>query len=298
MAAVCISGGNSRHPEIVISSPSIEISTLLGFTPGSATSMRTARSVSRTSIGGSQAGRGKTEPVGRKISRCNCSARASISNASDHIHLRGKFESMIAPAILEKRRLPPRHRYRVFTASSIAIAVSSCTSSTAPLGTLGKSTNEGNSLQLAIGETHCLFQFCIERFQSIRRLFLQHCSSRTGGARRIVEAPRWRSAYVATRQPKWRTVGRAAAYHILWVRGYRDHTISRRGFNLFKPLRRHFQATPFLLSRPLASRSRQPKRLGSKDRRSARPSPQRGRTGRPRVPQFRGGRACRGWGLP
>src|ERR1700684_632196 len=36
---------------------------------------------------------------------------------------------------------------------------------------LGKSTNERNSLQLAIGETHCLFQFCIERFQSIRRLF-------------------------------------------------------------------------------------------------------------------------------
>jgi hypothetical protein len=114
-----------------------------------------------------------------------------------------------------------------------------------PLGTLGKSTNEGNSLQLAIGEMHCLFQFCIERFQSIRRLFLQHSNSRAGGARRIVEGRRWPSAYVAARQPKRRTVGRAGAYHILWVRGYRDHTIPGRGFNLFKPLRRHFRATPF-----------------------------------------------------
>src|ERR1700734_1732765 len=39
-------------------------------------------------------------------------------------------------------------------------------------------------------------------------------------------------------------VARSAAYHILWVRGYRDHTIPGRGFNLFKPLRRHFRATP------------------------------------------------------
>jgi hypothetical protein len=30
---------------------------------------------------------------------------------------------------------------------------------------------------------------------------------------------------------------------MLWVRGFRDHTISGRGFNLFKPLRRHFRAT-------------------------------------------------------
>src|SRR5271170_7268850 len=36
---------------------------------------------------------------------------------------------------------------------------------------------------------------------------------------------------------------RGPAYHILWLRGFRDHTISRRGFNLFKPLRRHFPAT-------------------------------------------------------
>jgi len=33
--------------------------------------------------------------------------------------------------------------------------------------------------------------------------------------------------------------------YILWVRGFRDPTISGRGFNLFKPLRRHFRATPF-----------------------------------------------------
>ena len=49
---------------------------------------------------------------------------------------------------------------------------------------------------------------------------------------------------------------------MLWVRGFRDHTISGRGFNLFKPLRRHFRATPFLPSGPLARRSRRRKRLG------------------------------------
>jgi hypothetical protein len=37
----------------------------------------------------------------------------------------------------------------------------------------------------------------------------------------------------------------AAVYQILWLRGFRDHTISGRGFNLFKRLRRHFRATPF-----------------------------------------------------
>jgi hypothetical protein len=36
----------------------------------------------------------------------------------------------------------------------------------------------------------------------------------------------------------------APAYQILWVRGFRAHTISGRGFNLFKALRRHFRATP------------------------------------------------------
>jgi len=49
-----------------------------------------------------------------------------------------------------------------------------------------------------------------------------------------------------------RSRARSAArpvYHILWVRSFRGHTISRRGFNLFKPLRRHFPATPISLSR-------------------------------------------------
>jgi hypothetical protein len=61
-----------------------------------------------------------------------------------------------------------------------------------------------------------------------------------------------------------RTVSRASAYYILWVRGFRDHTISGRGFNLFNLLRRHFRATPFLPSGPLAPRFRRPKRLCSK----------------------------------
>jgi hypothetical protein len=35
---------------------------------------------------------------------------------------------------------------------------------------------------------------------------------------------------------------RAPVYQMLWVRGFRGHTICGRGFNLFKPLRRHFRA--------------------------------------------------------
>src|SRR5277367_2890518 len=50
---------------------------------------------------------------------------------------------------------------------------------------------------------------------------------------------------LAVRQPERRTVSRPPGYQILWVRGVRAHTISGRGFNLFKPLRRHFRATPF-----------------------------------------------------
>src|SRR5271163_933748 len=49
---------------------------------------------------------------------------------------------------------------------------------------------------------------------------------------------------LTARQPESRTVSRAV-YHILWVRDFRANTISRRGFNLFKELRRHFPATSF-----------------------------------------------------
>ena len=66
-----------------------------------------------------------------------------------------------------------------------------------------------------------------------------------------------------------RTVSRAPMHQIMWLRGFRAHTISRRGFNLFKPLRRHFPATRFC-RQPLSQR---PKRLGSKGRRSARRPP-------------------------
>jgi hypothetical protein len=44
-----------------------------------------------------------------------------------------------------------------------------------------------------------------------------------------------------TVSPK-RTVSRAPVYQMLWVRDFGDHTILGRGFNLFKPLRRHFRA--------------------------------------------------------
>ena len=39
-----------------------------------------------------------------------------------------------------------------------------------------------------------------------------------------------------------RTVSHAPVYQMLWLRGFGDHTILGRGFNLFKPLRRHFRA--------------------------------------------------------
>jgi len=47
---------------------------------------------------------------------------------------------------------------------------------------------------------------------------------------------------LAARQPESGRQPRAV-YKILWLRGIPDHTISGRGFNLFKLLRRHFRAT-------------------------------------------------------
>ena len=62
-------------------------STRSGSTPGSAMNTSTSCSVSSTSTGGSQAMRAR---AGRKNSRCMRSARASMSQASDHIQLLGK----------------------------------------------------------------------------------------------------------------------------------------------------------------------------------------------------------------
>jgi hypothetical protein len=70
----------------------------------------------------------------------------------------------------------------------------------------------------------CLFQFCIERSQSVRRLFLQlrHCGSSAGVAH---GGPRARVPdLVGSRLP--------SPYHF------------RARINLFKALRRHFRATP------------------------------------------------------
>ncbi len=100
------------------------------------------------------------------------------------------------------------------------------------------------------------FQFCIERFQSIGRLFLQLPQNRN-------------LVVLAARQPEPRTAGRAPAHQMLWVRGYRGHTISGRGFNLIKRLRRHFRATP--LCRPaLSGRDPTTETRRSKDCRAAR----------------------------
>ena len=45
-------------------------------------------------------------------------------------------------------------------------------------------------------------------------------------------------------------VSRAPVYQILWARGFRATTISEPGFNLFKPLRRHFRADSVVAVRP------------------------------------------------
>jgi hypothetical protein len=54
---------------------------------------------------------------------------------------------------------------------------------------------------------------------------------------------------LAARQPEGRTVSRAL-FHISWVRGFRAHTISWPGFNLFKLLRRHLPADSLVAVRP------------------------------------------------
>ena len=70
------------------------------------------------------------------------------------------------------------------------------------------------------------FQFCIWRFQSVRRLFLQLCSF-------VILA---RSRARSTARPCTISCGLAAS-ELLPFPG--------ADFNLFKPLRRHFRATPF-----------------------------------------------------
>jgi len=77
-----------------------------------------------------------------------------------------------------------------------------------------------------------------------------------------------RLVILAARQPGSHTVSCGSVYQMLRVRGFRAHAISRRGSNLFKPLRRHFAATPFCRH----ARGDPGDRLGSKDRRSARRS--------------------------
>jgi hypothetical protein len=103
------------------------------------------------------------------------------------------------------------------------------------------------------------FQFCIGRFQSVRRLFSFFCNF----------------VILATHPPESGTVSRAPVYHILWVRGFRAHTISGRGFNFFKPLRRHFRPTPFcrpvLSRRDSGNRNASFQKIDDQSRRSPRP---------------------------
>src|SRR5271156_2616580 len=65
------------------------------------------------------------------------------------------------------------------------------------------------------------------------------CEAENFPARRIRQL--WQSC---GSQPE-RAVSRGGRVPDLVASGFRDHTISGRGFNLFKRLRRHFRATPF-----------------------------------------------------
>ena len=76
----------------------------------------------------------------------------------------------------------------------------------------------------------------------IGRLFLQLASQKrwaTSGTTRLRHSC-GSSTEVAHGQPRARVPHRVEAPAAI-----RGHTISGRGFNLFKPLRRHFRATPF-----------------------------------------------------
>src|SRR5580658_2615751 len=81
---------------------SITASTSSGSTPGSATNISTSRSVSSTSIGGSQlASREPALDCRLKNCRCSRSARASESIASDNIQLTGSLVGICCLACAE-----------------------------------------------------------------------------------------------------------------------------------------------------------------------------------------------------
>ena len=75
------------------------------------------------------------------------------------------------------------------------------------------------------------FQFGFERYQCFAR-------------RKISFRPARRIRQRSCGSRPERTVSRAPVYQMLWLPGFRATTISGRGFNLFRPLRRHFRATP------------------------------------------------------
>jgi hypothetical protein len=86
--------------------------------------------------------------------------------------------------------------------------------------------------------------------------FFRHFVSFQGFARRKISpvAQLW-LVVLAGREPESHGQPRAPGRQILWVRGFRAHTIFAPRFNLFRLLRRHLRATPFC-RQPLAPRSR------------------------------------------
>src|SRR5258705_10789896 len=96
MMAVLASAGSGRSPASRRTPSWIATSTFSGSTPGRATKIRTASSVSSTSVGGSQLMPRWETCGGVNTSRCRRSARASICRASDHIQFRGSSLAMAA----------------------------------------------------------------------------------------------------------------------------------------------------------------------------------------------------------
>ena len=86
-----------------------------------------------------------------------------------------------------------------------------------------------HSCQLVTRPAHCRF----ERFQRVGARAGSNWTDENGGGLPVLAAcepePRMR-------QPRW------IPYRILGVEASQGHTISGRGFNLFKPLRRHFRS--------------------------------------------------------
>ena len=154
---------------------------------------------------------------------------------------------LIALFRLDRRACPPSDRCRGFGAS--------------PQGSGEPSTaSRCDRPSASVWESRRRFQFCVERFQSIRRLFLS--------LRNFV--------ILAARQPEPHN-GQPRGYvpYLVGSRLPRPYHFAAR-IQSFQAIAAPFPGASFF-SQPLAPRSRRPNRLGSKARQSPRRSPLRRR---------------------